>query len=189
MYNLYLKCKNSIRKLNNELNKFTYGTVENNKIIDLHEKFHTLPLSVVLKYKCGCCWELSLLEAEYFSLYLREIPYKLWYIQNAKYETHMWLSFQWNTKTIAFESAWQDFQGLHVYNTEKDMLIDYTKRCINVWDYSCSYFFAKISKFTANRLTPWQFMNIALNNSTFAYGNFNLYNKVKNDLKISDGEI
>lgn len=189
--NLYKICKTDIQKLNTVLNTFQYGTVEHGKIVELHEKFHTLPLSSVLRYKCGCCWELSLLEATYFSLYIPKVKYKLWYCQNQRYETHAWLSYvDEKGNTVTFESAWHDYQGLHVFKTEKEMMETYYKKLAASWDYDPKPFFmATFALFTANRLTPWQFMNIALTNSTFKYGSFELYKKVKQELATSDQEF
>lgn len=175
------KYEYEILKLNETLNKFSYGTYENNKIIDIHPKFHTLPLSSVLTYKVGCCWELTLLAATYFSTFLPQIKYKLYYYQTEKYETHTWLAYEYNNEFIIFESAWKQYQGLYSYKNEKRMLKDYSKKLYNSNDYkNTDWFICTWTKFIANRLNVCEFMGILLHNSSFVIGNRKIYVNTRN---------
>lgn len=116
----------NIFSLNEELNSYDYGIIINGKRVTKNIDFRnykTIPVNLFKRYKCGVCWDFVNYEAYWFRK--RGYKFKTYYIvidNNKECPTHTFLVFQLNGKSYYFESSWFTYQGIRVFNTDKDAI-------------------------------------------------------------------
>ena len=126
--------------LNIELCKYDYGYMYKDKRItnelieeDDFKHYTLLGNDRFEKEKIGTCWDYTLYEAYIFEKQFN-YDYKLWYIQENRGDNHTWLSYKNGSIINAFEAAWGNYQGIHKFISEKDMVNNYMKKCIEEWN-------------------------------------------------------
>ena len=128
-----------IKQYNQKLNAYQYGFLVNGKKSEDYDKYRTISPEELERTKIGTCWDYVELEAKYLSSLgfictvkpLEEKQYSLYYIElednDGDQPTHSWLGFKLNGKYYAFESSWKQKRGIHIFNSEKDMINTYEK--------------------------------------------------------------
>lgn len=88
--------------------------------------YHLLEPTELLTIKCGVCWDQVELERYLFEQ--EDILTTTYFIckfdDNEHLPTHTFLTYQKNNKYYWFEHAWEKYQGIHEYNTLKELLLD-----------------------------------------------------------------
>lgn len=89
--------------------------------------YHLLEPTELLTIKCGICWDQVELERYLFEQ--EHIATTTYYIcmyndDDDYLPTHTFLTYQKNNKCYWFEHAWEKYQGIHEYNTLKELLLD-----------------------------------------------------------------
>ncbi len=81
--------------------------------------------SEVIANKIGVCWDQVELERYYFNGHDWNIKtYFIVYDDGLKCPTHTFLTYEKNGKYYWFEHSWEQFKGIHEYDTKKDLLLD-----------------------------------------------------------------
>ena len=79
----------------------------------------------IIKNKIGVCWDQVELERYYFKGNDWNVKtYFIVYYDGGKCPTHTFLTYEKNDKYFWFEHSWKRFEGIHEYNTKKDLLLD-----------------------------------------------------------------
>jgi len=76
----------------------------------------------ILRTKVGICGDA--VEATRFLMDKANIQYKEYYLEQVKYHNgHSFIGYVENDNYYWFETSWRDHNGIHQFNSEKDMLI------------------------------------------------------------------
>ena len=136
-----------VKEFNNELNKWDYGIIVNNKTIkdptpQQFSKYRTCTIEEMNYYHIGVCWDYVNYESAYFTEH--NIPHKCIYIYLDSTKcctTHTFIIFNMNNNIYWFESAWWHYQGIRKYRNEHEAIADiFKKQCEECKDNIISYF-------------------------------------------------
>jgi hypothetical protein len=128
----------NIMKLMDEI---SYGVPDkNNKnLLEIYDedevfsKYYYLQTPEELKKsKLGTCWDQVELERKYFED--KKINVKTYFICTYDEEnlpSHTFLTYEKNNKFYWFEHSWNQFKGIHEYQTEKSLLLDVKYKFLN----------------------------------------------------------
>lgn len=95
----------------------------------------------LLQRRCGVCWDQVELERELFEKKNISVETYFIYIDNKKeLPSHTFLVFEVLGNYYWFEHAWQDYLGIHEYQSLNDLLCDVKKKFINSYDVVSDYF-------------------------------------------------
>ena len=79
----------------------------------------------LLKSRCGVCWDQVELERKLFTdAKIKVNTYFIYLVDGNDLPSHTFLTFKDNNKYYWFEHSWQKYQGIHEYNSEKELLLD-----------------------------------------------------------------
>ena len=85
----------------------------------------------IIKSKLGVCWDQVELERYYFnSMDLNIKTYFLCHYDNQKCPSHTFLIYENNSKVYWFEHSWEQYKGVHQYDTLKELLVDVRNKFI-----------------------------------------------------------
>ena len=113
-----------------------YGWIDknNNKhhIVDNHfsDDYRLQSPQEVSKNQIGVCWDQIELERYYMKAYENVKTYFLVYYNHQNCPTHTFLTYQKQQKYYWFEHAWNLFQGIHEYQSQEDLLLDFRNKFI-----------------------------------------------------------
>ena len=84
----------------------------------------------VIKNKIGVCWDQVELERKYLKNYISVKTFFIVHYDNDRCPTHTFLTFEKGNKYYWFEHSWEDFRGIHEYNSIKELLVDIQNKFI-----------------------------------------------------------
>lgn len=133
--------EDKIKSIMNIMEEIEYGfpdkdgtNIINNKTRwnnDFYNFYYLLSPTELLKYKYGVCWDQVELERELFNKENINIStYFICTYDNDKLPSHTFLTYESNNKYYWFEHSWNDYKGIHEYNTLKELLIDVKQKFI-----------------------------------------------------------
>ena len=103
--------------------------------------------------------------------------------------THTWLSFKYNGSYYLFESHLESQKGIHVFETEDEMLRFYARKIYKKNNYTFDDYPMVIVKYKRNELegkSPYDFVLNCIDNNTLALLNyFIIPQKVDIDVNLS----
>lgn len=118
-------------KIMNLMSDVEYGWLDkkskkHNKVDESYaENYKLQSPNEVINNKVGVCWDQVELERYYFKETNYNIKtYFLVHYDNDKCPSHTFLVYEKNNKFYWFEHSWLKYQGIHKYNTLKELLID-----------------------------------------------------------------
>ena len=119
------------KDLHDLLSTFTYGYKINGTVITKDfSKYLTISPDKIIKTKTGVCWDYVAFEDYIFKNFFKKYDYTLYYIEDAGSHvrgTHTWLAYNEYNKIKVIEASWYKHSGIREYNSEKEMLDDYTE--------------------------------------------------------------
>ena len=125
-----LKVVNSIMKIMNTI-EYGYLDDDKNNIVYSTEKwdnefykfYRLLTPDELLKNKCGVCWDQVELERKLFNENNIKIRTYFIYINDGEnLPSHTFLTFENNNHHYWFEHSWNNYKGIHEYETEPEFL-------------------------------------------------------------------
>jgi hypothetical protein len=183
-----------IFKLNEKLNKFKHGIIIGEKFAfneqNVIPRYFSLDTQIFEKYQTGACWDFTEYEAKVFEEdfgftcsidkeLTEDKTFSMYYMvimdKTEIQPTHTWLSFKYNNQYYLFESHWESQKGIHVFETENDMLHFYAEKMYEKNNYTLDDYPMVIVKYERNDLegkTPHDFMLTCINNNTIALLNY-----------------
>ncbi len=123
------------KEIMNIMENINYGYLDKFKKIhfEIDDNFSTNYILAskkdVLTYKVGVCWDQVELERDLFKGHNIK-TYFIVYYDLDECPTHTFLTYKENNKYYWFEHAWALYQGIHEYNTLKELLLDVKKKFI-----------------------------------------------------------
>lgn len=132
------------KKIMTIMDDIEYGFLDKNNqnIINIDSKkwdeefydfYYLLSPEELLIKKCGVCWDQVELERKLFNdENIDVITYFIctYDIDNNNLPSHTFLTYQNNDKHYWFEHSWGIYQGIHEYNSKKEMLLDIKNKFI-----------------------------------------------------------
>lgn len=126
----------NIKKIMQTMNKIEYGFKDknNNNIIttnptkwdkEFHKFYYLQSPEELLTTNCGVCWDQVELERTLFKKL--NIPVETYFIctyDGDNLPSHTFLTYKENNKYYWFEHSWNQYKGIHSYNTKKELLRD-----------------------------------------------------------------
>ena len=124
---------NKVNKIMDILNTIEYGYKdENGKNIIYDSKkwdnefstfYKLLTPDELLKTRCGVCWDQVELERKLFNNNNIENKTYFIYIKDGDMlPSHTFLTFEFDNKHYWFEHSWNNYKGIHKYETESELL-------------------------------------------------------------------
>lgn len=197
-----------IFKLNEKLNKFKHGIIINGQFAfdeqNIVTRYYSLDTQMFEKYQIGTCWDFTEYEAKIFEEDFgftcsvdRELKddktFSMYYMviidKTVAQPTHTWLSFKYNGSYYLFESHLESQKGIHVFETEDEMLRFYARKIYKKNNYTFDDYPMVIVKYKRNELegkSPYDFVLNCIDNNTLALLNyFIIPQKVDIDVNLS----
>lgn len=141
------------KEILNKMSDIEYGYVDNKGNIHktnydhFHDNYMLQSPEELEKSKVGVCWDQVELERKYFGDY----PHKTFFIEyeEGNNPTHTFLTFKKNNKVYWLEHAFENYEGIHEYNTLEELLLDvknkfidfeqikdYKEELLNIYEYT-----------------------------------------------------
>ena len=132
-----------IKNIMSIMNTIEYGFKDenDNNIINYNPKkwdeefydfYYLLTPEELLLKKCGVCWDQVELERYLFDKEnINNRTYFICTYDGENLPSHTFLTFQHNNKYFWFEHSWNDYKGIHEYNSLKELLLDVKEKFIN----------------------------------------------------------